>query len=336
MANKKERILRRMSFLYTEGGKTVNLLTIVEQMEPDMPDYIFSPKKIVACQKESFRIEVNDYNHYDGWQDDTRKVCKQFGDDDHKSYKREPKSEHHLVLSREFDDTKLTEILPFRKGPYYLICYQKPNDQAKELIKNEELRRRISAISEKRLGYDICKYNQWLGGIYMVWHHPVIKDIHFTGTDSPAGLLCSIIVRQPDDISLLFRVIDHDKDGKRIGKVAEQKVRVNEGKFLLRTHQPVTRPDVEVWDDAGELVYSIKGIVFIKRIVLNMGVMDGVTGEKELVKEREVVTSESSNGLATAGKKRADLTNKIITLLKDLPQEEVELVLDEVKRQIEA
>ena len=325
-----------MSFLYIEGSKTVNLLTIVEQMEPDMPDYKFSPKEIVACQEESFRIEVKDYNLYDGWQDDIKKVCKQIGVDDHKGYRKEPKSEHHLVLSREFDDTKLTEILPFRKGPYYVICYQKPDNQAKELIKNEELRPRISAITEKQLGYDICKYEQWLGSVYMVWHHPVIKDIHFTGTDNPAGMLCSIIARQSADTSLLFKVIDHDKDGKQIGKATEQKVRINEGKFLLHTPKPVTRPDVEVWDEAGELVYSIKGIVFIKKIVLNMGVMDGVTGEKELIKERDVVTSGSSSRFATAGKRREDLTNKIITLLKDLPQEEAELVLDEVKGRVKA
>ena len=92
-------MLRRMSFRYTEGGKMVNLLTIVEQMEPDMPDYIFSPKEIVVCQEESFLIEVKDYNLYDDWQDDIKKVSKQIGDD-HKGYKREPKNEHHFVFTR--------------------------------------------------------------------------------------------------------------------------------------------------------------------------------------------------------------------------------------------
>ena len=329
-------MLRRMSFLYTEEGKTVNLLTIVEQMEPDMPDYIFSPKEIVACQVESFRIEVKDYQPYDGWQDDLKTVCGQIEDDGYKCYKREPKRKRCHVLSREFDDTRLTEILPFRKGPYYVICYQKPSNHAKELLKNEELRPRISAISEKQLGYDICIYEQWIGGIYMVWHHPVIKDIHFTWTDNPAGMLCSIIVRHPADTSLLFRVIDRDKDGKQIGKVTEQNVRVNEGKFLLRTPQPVTRPDVEVLDEASKLVYSIKGIVFIKKIVLNIGVVDDITGEKEHVKESDIITSGRSSGFETAGKKRDNLTYKIITLLKDLPQEEAELVLDDVKMRIKA
>lgn len=328
-----KRILRRMSFLYSAEGKAVNLLTIVEQIEPDMPDYDFSPKELVACHEETFRIDVEDSLFIEGWQDDVKSVCGQMKDDSFEAYHREPK-ERHLVLSREFDKTQLTEMLPFRKGPYYVICYRNSSGHAKEILENEELRQQVSAISEHKLGFDICKYEQWIGGVYMVWHHPVIRDIHFTGTDNPAGMLCTIDTRKPVSLPLTFKVTDRDKEGTQIGEPVEVKVDIATRRFLLRTPQPVTRPDVDVFDEHGELVYSIKGIIFIKKIVLNMGVVDGVTGKKEALMERDVISADAERDKDGTVQKREELTRRILGQLKTLPQEESEIIIEEVRNRL--
>lgn len=335
MATTDERILRRMSLLYMEGDKVINLLTIVEQIEPDMPDYVFSPKELVACNEGALRIDIEDYNVTYDWQNDVKSVCERIPVCGNKEYKREPRNSYH-VLSQEFDETNLTKILPFRKGPYYLVRYQNSKICVEELLENENLRRQITEITEKQLGYDLCNYKQWIGDIFMVWHHSIIKDIHLTGTDNPAGMLCTVIRRKPDEMKLVFRITDRDKNGNQIGEVTEQIANIEDGKFLLMTPQPVTRPDVEIRDDKGEVVYSVKNIIFIKKIILNMGVIDGVTGKKENVMERDIIASGSSKEVNSVGKKREEITLKITSMLEELPLEEAELVFEEVKKRIKA
>ena len=97
----------------------------------------------------------------------------------------------------------------------------------------------------------------------------------------------------------------------------------------------MTRPDVDVRDGNGELVFSIKGIIFIKKIVLNMGIVDGITGKREALMERDVISSEIKPDKDQSGQKREDLTRRILEQLSPLPQEEREIIIDEVKRRLE-
>ena len=148
-------------------------------------------------------------------------------------------------------------------------------------------------------------------------------------------MLCTIITRKPISLPLTFIVTDHDKEGKQIGNPVEKKVDTAIGRFLLNTNKPVTRPDVDVRDGNGELVFSIKGIIFIKKIVLNMGIVDGITGKREAVMERDVISSEIKPDKDQSGQKREDLTRRILEQLSPLPQEEREIIIDEVKRRLE-
>ena len=83
------------------------------------------------------------------------------------------------------------------------------------------------------------------------------------------------------------------------------------------------------------MVFSIKGIIFIKKIVLNMGIFDGITGKREVVMERDVISSEIKPDKDQSGQKREDLTRRILEQLSPLPQEEREIIIDEVKRRLE-
>lgn len=323
-----------MTLHFSEGDKQVNLLTIVEQIEPDMPDYIFSPKELVAFHEGLLGIDVEDYDAFGDWQDDLKNVCERIADRSCQDYQREPQGEHHYVLAREFDESKLTEILPFRKGPYYVVSYQQPNCPARELLQNEELKQQITAVTVKHLGYDLCGYDKWIGGIYMVWHHPFIKDIQFIGTDNPAGMLCSVITRKPVGVPLTFIVTDFDKEGNPIGKPVEKKVNTATVRFLLNMPQPVTRPNVDIIDESGELVFSIKGIIFIKKIVLNMGIIDGVTGKRDAMVERDVISADIKVDKDSAERKREELTRQLLLQLRSFPQEEAELIIEEVKRRL--
>lgn len=323
--------LRRMSLLHTDGATRRNLLTIIEQIEPDMPDYDFSPKEEVQGREGAFSIEIEDYDFGEHWMDDPNTWIGRIGCE-YVNQKRIPEDKHHLVLAREFDETKITDILPFRKGPYYVAAYTLKNKQDRLHLEDESLRQQLSSLSEKRLGFDICMYEEWLGGIFMVWHHPIIKDIHFTATDSPAGMLCTMIARKPVNMKLTFSITDHDEEGNQIREPVDVETDMADGKCLLRTKQPVTRPDVVVRDETGEDVFAIRKIIFIKKIVLNMGVMDSVTGMKETAMEKDVIAQSSSKKAAERGQERNEIAQKIASLLRGLPQEEQELVLEDVNR----
>lgn len=325
--------LRRMSLLHTDGATRRNLLTIIEQIEPDMPDYDFSPKEEVQGREEAFSIEIEDYDFGEHWMDDPNTWIGRIGCE-YVSQKRIPEDKHHLVLAREFDETKITDFLPFRKGPYYVVAYTLKNNKDRLHLEDESLRQQLSSLSEKQLGFDICMYEEWLGGIFMVWHHPIIKDIHFTATDSPAGMLCTMIARKPVNMKLTFSITDHDEEGNQIREPVDVETDMADGKCLLRTKQPVTRPDVVVRDETGEEVFAIRKIIFIKKIVLNMGVMDSVTGKKEAAMEKDVIAQSSSKKAVERGQERNEIAKKIASLLRGLPQEEQELVLEDVNRRI--
>lgn len=324
-------LLRRMSLLHTDGATKRNLLTIIEQIEPDMPDYDYSPQEEVAGKEGVFAIEIEDYAYGEHWMDDPETWSERIGCEA-VSLKRLPNDKHHLVLAREFDETKMTDILPFRKGPYYVIVYT-PKHQIPK-IDDDNLHQQLTLLTEKRLGFDICKYEEWMGGIFMVWHHSIIKDISFTATDNPAGMLCTMTARKPENIKLTFNITDYDKEGNQIGEPVEVETDLAEGKCLLRTDHPVNRPDVVVRDEAGEEVYAIRKIIFIKKIVLNMGVIDGTTGKKEVAMERDVIARSSDKRTVDKGQERAEIAKKIAAMLRGLPQEEQELVMDDVKRKI--
>lgn len=333
MDSGKESILRRMSLLYTGGGDKINVLSIIEQVEPDMPDYDFSPKDDVVCREGSFIIEVEDCPVFEKWMDNYHVWEDKIGATSSNYYKL-PKIEHHEVLTQDFDDTKLTEILPFRKGPYYVISYVEPPKDNKLKLNEEELGQ-LSSITEKRLGFDVCKYQNRWGGMYMVWHHPIIKDIHFTASDSHAGMLCTMTARKSGKFPLFFTITDFDKEGKQIGKPVEIQTDIEQGKCLLQTNQPVTCPDVEVRDENGEIVFAVKKIIFIRKIVLNMGVIDGATGEKEVAMEKDVIAPSDSRGVAKERKGKEKIAKEIVAKLKGLPREEQELILENVKRMME-
>ena len=325
--------LRRMSLLHTDGATKWNLFTIIEQIEPDMPDYDYSPKEEVAGREGAFSIEIEDYDFSEHWMDDPNTWIRRIGCEK-VSQKRIPEDKHHLVLAREFDETKITDFLPFRKGPYYVVAYTLKHKQDRLHIDDESMRQQLSSLVEKRLGFDICMYQEWLGGIFMVWHHPIIKDIHFTATDAPAGMLCTMIARKPVNMKLTFSITDHDKEGNQIEGTVNVETDMAAGKCLLRTEQPVTRPDVVVRDETGEEVFAIRKIIFIKKIVLNMGVMDSVTGKKMAAMEKDVIVQNSSKKVVEKGQERNEIAQKIASLLRGLPQEEQELVLEDVRRKI--
>ena len=326
-------ILRRMSLLHTDGATRRNLLTIIEQIGPDMPDYDYSPKEEVAGREGTFSIEVEDYVCSEHWKDDPNTWIGRIGCEK-VSLKRIPEDRLHLVLAREFDETKITDILPFRKGPYYIVAYIPKHKHDNIRIEDDNVRQQLSSLTEKRLGFDICKFEEWIGGIFMVWHHPIIKDIHFTATDNPAGMLCTMIARKPVNMKLTFTITDHDKEGNQIGEPVDVETDMADGKVLLRTDQPVTRPDVVVRDETGEEVFVIRKIIFIKKIVLNMGVMDSATGKKEVAMEKDVIAQNRSKQTVEKGQERTEMAQKIASLLRGLPQEEQELVLEDVQRKI--
>lgn len=326
-------VLRRMSLLHTDGATKRNLLTIIEQIEPDMPDYDYSPQDDVTGREGAFNIEIEDYGFSEHWMDDPNTWIGRIGCET-VIQKRIPEDKHHLVLAREFDETRITDFMPFRKGPYYVVAYTLKHKQDRLHIDDESLRQQLSSLTEKRLGFDICMYEEWLGGIFMVWHHPIIKDINFTATNNPAGMLCTMIARKPVNMKLTLSITDHDKEGNQIGKPVDVGTDMAIGKCLLRTEQPVTRPDVVVRDETGEEVFAIRKIIFIKKIVLNMGIMDGATGKEEVAMEKDVIAQSSSKKAAEKGQERNEIAQKIASLLRGLPQEEQELVLEDVRRKI--
>ena len=69
---------------------------------------------------------------------------------------------------------------------------------------------------------------------------------------------------------------------------------------------------------------------------MNMALSDCVTGKQETVKEKDIITAGTGAEIGMAGQKREVLTNKIISILQPLSQEERELVMIEVAKCLDA
>lgn len=328
-------ILRRMSLIWTrDDGARFNVLTIVECIEPDMSDYDFSPNELVSGTEGHFEIQVEDSAIIENWESQPYLWIEKAGITESVDYRRMPKDSHHDVLSREFDSTRLTNILPFRQGPYYVIRYADCKSDRKELLDNPEFGATLSLFSQERLGYDLASYLEYLGSIVMVWHHTVIRDISLTATDNPPGMFCTISTRKPSKMELMFKITDRTKDGDECG-YEEIHTSVEARKCLLKMKKSVTRPDVEVFDMEGQKVFSMKGISFIRQIVLNMGVVDGVTGKKETEWSRDVIASRSSKNWMEPDRQREQSVNKIIRILDVFGETDQQLIMDEVRKRME-
>lgn len=326
-------ILRQMTLLYKEGERRFNVLTIVERIEPDMPDFVWTPKEKIATKEGLFELIINDYSLYEGWTVDSNHWLERAGVESLGKLEPRQARGQYSVLSREFDDSGLTKVLPFRNGPYYVVQYIAHTDFWKEKLEEVDWRDQLATLIKMNLGWDLAQSYELLGSVLMVWHHAIIHDIHLTATDNPPGMLCSVSSRVPQDMKIILKVIDRDKDQSVLGERVFD-MNIAERRKLLQMEQPVTRPDVEAYDEHGELIFSMKKIAFIKRIVMNVGLVDGVTGKKTGEFSRDIIEIDRKRHLEDVVKRRKDVEGRIMNSLKGLSKEDAEIILEEVKHKI--
>ena len=318
--------LRCVSLIYHSQHSRGNLYTIVERITSDMADYAWTPK--VEVSSKHVEVNIYDIDEIDGWRDEPHKFLEKTGANIPSVLTRIP-DKGHYVLSREFDDTKLTMILPFREGPYYVIEYQDGGQLWKQIKDDDEEKKEIREASLKSLGFDLMEMKDHIGSMMMVWHHDVVKNIDFTATNKPAGLLCTIIKRNPIDYPLYIKVFDYSKDMQNKLGNASYEINGRTRKSLLKMERPVTRPSVEAYDQEGNLIFSMKGMVFIRKIVMGMSFEDGVTGFKRTL-GNDVIEIDNQTEMDEEAVRKSEAVNKIYDILKEFAPDDAHQIIDEV------
>ena len=318
--------LRCVSLIYLSQYFRGNLYTIVERITSDMGDYAWTPN--VEVSSKHVEVNIYDIDEIEGWREEPHKFLEKTGADIPSILTRMP-DKGHYVLSREFDDTKLTMILPFREGPYYVIEYQDGGQLWNQIKDDDEAKKEIREVSLKSLGFDIMEMKDHIGSMMMVWHHDVVKNIDFTATNNPPGLLCSIIKRKAMDYPLSIEVKDFTKDQKE--EIGSETFAIigRTRKKLLRMKRSVTRPSVEVYDQDKNLVFSMKGMVFIRKIVMGMSFEDGVTGYKRTL-GNDVIEIDNQSKLDEEIGRKSEAVNKIYEVLKEFDPDDAHQIIDEV------
>ncbi len=321
-----ESMLRCVSLIFHSQQFRGNLYTIVERITSDMGDYAWTPK--VEVSSKHVEVNIYDIDEIEGWREEPLNFLEKTGAEVPCAHTRIP-DKGHYVLSREFDDTKLTMILPFREGPYYVIEYQDGGQMWNQIKDDDEAKKEIREVSLKSLGFDLVEMKDHIGSMMMVWHHDVVKNIDFTATNNPPGLLCSIIKRQIIDYPLSIEVKDFTKDQKE--EIGREKFDIKgwTRKKLLRMKRPVTRPSVEVYDQERNLIFSMKGMVFIRKIVIGMSFEDGVTGFKR-THGNDVIEIDNQSELDEETGKKSEAVNKIYEVLKEFDPDEAHQIIEEV------
>lgn len=318
--------LRCVSLIYLSQYSRGNLYTIVERITSDMGDYAWTPN--VEVSSKHVAVNIYDIDEIDGWRDEPHKFLEKTGADI-KSVLTKIPDKGHYVLSREFDDTKLTMILPFREGPYYVIEYQDGGQLLNQIKDDDEIKQEIREVSLKSLGFDLMEMKDHIGSMMMVWHHDVVKNIVFTATNNPAGLLCSIIKRIIIDYPLSIEVKDFTKDQKEEIGSKTFAIKGRTRKKLLRMKRPVTSPSVEVYDQDRNLIFSMKGMVFIRKIVMGMSFEDGVTGFKRTL-GNDVIEIDNQTEMDEEAVRKSEAVNKIYNILKEFAPDDAHQIIDEV------
>lgn len=285
--------VRRIVFsLKKASGEYVHIFSILEKIDEDMQDYNdFAP---------NYGNEFNDFVPGADGKDnklyltvDRITITKDLFEKPWDSYYsgktllhpctedyRWPAGENQwrILPSDENAKAELSSLLPRRSCPRY-VRYCVPKDAPEifnRILSEEKLRKQLSELSERNLGYDLAVHKNFLGGFVFITYNDIYRAIEFAEKDTRDGIYCRIDYkgwkRQP--LTVCCKRLSGDD-----GIVGVEHFDLNGSKNLyeLNFGGAYHSLQIDVLDEDHDLVDFYNRLVFIHSIHFDMRV-----GDKEL------------------------------------------------------
>ncbi len=187
--------MRRCIYSLCIKGEYYHLMSIIESMEDDMSDlcnfqpnvdnmfldrceHIDSKKPRVFVRVEE--VQLTEAMYKEPWKDfelnaETKaltndfyfQVVKHLGCD--------------IIHLSDNNSHSILNILPKRSCPEYISYYspQEENVTLENWLRNENIRKQLSELSQRNFGCDICVWDKYIGKYIFVFHNPVYRSIQW-------------------------------------------------------------------------------------------------------------------------------------------------------------
>ncbi len=198
------------------------------------------------------------------------------------------------VNPEETPDFSLAQGMPKRLSGYYVKSYVDRKQTMVEFVDKQNLKNGLRSITEKYLGYDLSKYSEHLGNVYVVHNNPLFKSVHIRGAfGENKGFYLYFEQMQQNTFNLKVRVVvKHHHQHIAIDTMTDLVV-TSRIEFLPIPVEPHCT-DITIYDSRTNVIlYHKSDIFFIRNISIKGHISEAVKGtlivrgeEKEYVKYR--------------------------------------------------
>lgn len=281
-----------LSLYSTQTQKYILLYALVDVLEPDMQDYPADPAQAVSAKPIVERSKnsqgTNEYNVY--LSIDVVQLTKEFiekpydnfvvGGTAFETFSTEfvPKPlSNECALFVNPDETgaaSLRAILPHRRCVPFINCLI-ANDRVAEhiILSNDYLQQQLSVLSQEHLGFDMLRFKEHIGNIYFVSYHSVVRGIEVSASYKPSGIVVEIAYRKRQSGTLNINIVNRYKDQIYI---ETQKLETDGTQRLcfVPLKEVPGIIDIDITDEDRHLIYSARGMHFIRSINSNVSVKE--------------------------------------------------------------
>lgn len=279
--------VRRVSFSIQNGKDHYLLLSVIEEMLPDMQDYDDFPQCKTCVYRSDSSNSAKTYNIYMAV--DWITLDEAFLSDPVNNYVvggttylfysdeyrlRPSKNEPPFVMQDSYHDNKpeIQNVLPLRQCTKALYSYiVKDNVVAGILEVNDYLKKQLKEVSTKYYGTDLSLFPDHFGNIYIVQYNPYFKHVDFSSSEEPFGLYVNFKFRQIELTELIIRVSSKNKAGFYSFEIDEM-VSTDKSNHYIKLPAAPDVLSVKIFDKYNNLIYFSDSMSFIKSINFSMDV----------------------------------------------------------------
>ena len=183
-------------------------------------------------------------------------------------------TEWRILPSDENAKTELAAVLPRRLCPRYVrYCVpSKDTDLINKLLLEDKLRKQLSELSHRNLGYDLTIHKNLLGGFIFLTYNSIYRKIDFSEKETRDGIYCRLhYVGKGQPLNICCKRMAHDD-----GIVGMDCFDLDGRKCLyeLDFKGPFHSLEVSILDKDGDIIDFYNRLVFIHSINFEMRVGD--------------------------------------------------------------
>lgn len=197
-----------------------------------------------------------------------------------------PESKESYLLTGERSASGLNSLFPNENTPTWIRAWlDNKRETADFLQQDNKLLKQLKDLSENFIGFDITMYPEYIGAIFLVWHHALIRNIDISGIAKPqTGIALDISYRTPARPKLIVNICQAEQ-GDCV--VNDETIEIPVPGFRQFIKMPVV-PNfflLKVYDEDKNLIFHKVCQGLAQSIVLNISspsrVIDGVTYETD-------------------------------------------------------